>query len=369
MHNKEKRIMCKACNLDVSRQEAFAEQLLGNLSGGFVSLMVSIGHRTGLFDVLAETEEWITSADLASKAELNERYVREWLGAMATGRIIEVDAGGKTFRLPAEHAAFLSRQSKTDNMAVLAQFIAVLGGVEDEIVDCFKNGGGVPYSSYPRFHEVMAEDSEQSIVSSIMDVHLTMIPGIHKALEEGIDVLDAGCGRGKALNLLAKTYPKSRFVGLDLSEEAVAFAQAEAERNGSKNIEFRQQDLSDFHDKAPDATYDLVFTLDSIHDQPRPDNLLAGIYKTLKDSGVYFAQDIDTSSNVAKNLENPIASMIYTISCMHCMTVSLAQKGMGLGAAWGREKAVEMLEEAGFSNIEIRELEHDIQNCYYIVQK
>jgi 2-polyprenyl-3-methyl-5-hydroxy-6-metoxy-1,4-benzoquinol methylase len=359
--------MCLA-HIDTQKSEAFAENLMGMLNQGALAVMLSIGHRAGLLDILSKLPP-STSGQIAEAAGLNERYVREWLGAMVTGRIVEIDPENNTYSLPAEHAAFLTRDAGADNIAVFTQYIPLLGTVEDKILECFTNGGGVPYSEYKRFHEVMAEDSGQSVVSSLIELILPAVPGIVKRLEDGIDVLDLGCGRGKALNLMARVFPKSRFVGYDLSEEAVAFASSEASDLNLTNIEFKVKDLTYFKDEAPERKFDFITTFDAVHDQARPDYLLEAIYKALKDDGTYLMQDISSSTEHQDNMDHPVGPLLYTISTMHCMTVSLAQGGMGLGTMWGREKAMEMLGEAGFKNIEIKNFEHDFQNDYYIIKK
>jgi 2-polyprenyl-3-methyl-5-hydroxy-6-metoxy-1,4-benzoquinol methylase len=354
--------------MDTQKSEAFAENLLGMLNQGALTVMISIGHRTGLLDTMS-TLPPSTSVEIANAAGLDERYVREWLGAMTTGKIIECNPENKTYSLPAEHAAFLTREAGADNIGVFAQYIPLLGTVEDKILDCFNNGGGVPYSEYGRFHEVMAEDSGQSVVSLLVELILPAVSGIVKKLEEGIEVLDLGCGRGKALNLMARVFPNSRFVGYDLSFEAIEYARKEAKELNLTNVKFEVKDLTYFDEEASQKEFDFITTFDAVHDQARPDNLLAGIYKALKDDGIYLMQDISSSSEHHKNLGHPVAPLLYTISTMHCMTVSLAQGGAGLGTMWGREKALEMLEDAGFKNIEIKNFEHDFQNDYYIIKK
>lgn len=351
--------------LNKERSEAFAERMLNMLNNGALSLMISIGHRTQLFDTMREMPP-STSDQIAEAAGLNEHYVHEWLGAMLTGGIVECDSEGKFFSLPLEHAVWLTRKSTPDNIAVFAQYIPLLGSVEDPIVNCFKNGGGVPYSSYQRFHEVMAEDSGQTVVAALIDHILPLVPGLVESLQSGIDVLDVGCGSGRALNLMARTFPKSRFFGFDLSEEAIRSSRMEAEKHELLNIQFEQMDLttSDIQ-----KHYDLITAFDAIHDQARPDKVLAAIAEALKPDGIFLMQDIAASSHMPQNCGHPVGPLLYTISCMHCMSVSLAQNGAGLGAMWGREKAMEMLHEAGFSRIEIRQLPHDFQNNYFIVRK
>jgi ubiquinone/menaquinone biosynthesis C-methylase UbiE len=355
-------------SFDPEKAEAFAERLLTALNNGALCLMVSMGHRAGLFDTMRQLPP-STSAEIATRAGLNERYVREWLGAMVTSGVVKIDAATTRFWLPIEHAAFLTRAAAADNIAVFAQYIAVLGGVEDDIVECFKNGGGVSYSKFPRFHEVMAEDSGQSVLSSLESHILPLVPGLTDRLAEGIKVLDVGCGRGRIMTKLAELYPNSWFTGIDLSQEAIAYARDQGSREGLANIEFIASDVSDFDRIADAESYDFITTFDAIHDQAKPLNVLKGIYRALKPDGVYLMQDISGSSHVHKDMEHPIGTFLYTISCMHCMTVSLAQGGEGLGAMWGEETTRAYLQQAGFRSITTHRLAHDIQNNWYVVLK
>jgi len=289
--------MCLVHQIDTQKSELFAEKLLGTLNQGALSVMISIGHRTGLFDVMSELPP-STSEEIAKAAGLSERYVREWLGAMLTGFVVEYNPDTKKYHLPQEHASFLTRKAAADNIGVFAQYIPLLGTIEDKVIDCFKNGGGVPYSEYDRFQDVMSEDSNQSVVSSLLDVILPAISGIVDRLEEGIEVVDLGCGRGNALNLMAKTFLKSNFLGYDLSEEAIDYAKAQAEKQALTNVTFEVRDLTDYNITAQQNKFDFVTTFDAVHDQARPDNLLAGIYTSLKENGIYLMQDISASSDL-----------------------------------------------------------------------
>ncbi|MGQ0633303.1 MAG: class I SAM-dependent methyltransferase [Planctomycetaceae bacterium] len=328
-----------------------------------LALMTSLGHRTGLFDVLAKLPA-STSAEIARAAGLNERYVREWLGAMATGRVVTYDATTGRYALPAAHAAFLTR-SANPNFGVSAQWIAVLGQVEDEIVAAFSHGRGVPYSAYNRFHEVMAEESGQTVVAALDQHILPLVPGLIDQLERGIDVLDVGCGSGRAMNHLARRFPRSRFAGYDLSDEAIAAARRDSERHGLSNTRFEVRDLAEWHEP---ASRDLITAFDVIHDQARPDRVLRNIATALKPEAVYLMQDISGSSHVHEDIAHPMGTLLYTVSCMHCMSVSLANGGPGLGAMWGRQKALDMLREAGFGPVRVESLPHDLMNFYYIVE-
>ncbi|MBD2433410.1 MULTISPECIES: class I SAM-dependent methyltransferase [Fischerella] len=350
--------------IDQSKAEAFAQGMLGILNSSAIALMTSIGHRTGLFDTLAQLPA-STSQHIADTAGLNERYVREWLGAMVTGGIVEYDPSDRTYLLPPEHALFLTRSGDI-NMAATLQMIPILATVEDQIIECFYKGGGVPYSAYKRFHQVMAEESNQTVVEALIDSILPLVPGSIEALQTGIDVLDVGCGSGHAMNRLAQIFPQSRFTGYDFSTEAIATAKTEAQNLGLTNVQFQVKDAATIDEI---AQYDLITTFDAIHDQAKPDVVLYNIAQALRPDGTYLMQDIRASSYVDGNLEHPTGPFLYTVSCMHCMTVSLAMNGAGLGTVWGEEKALEMLKAAGFNSVEVKRLEHDILNNYYIVKK
>lgn len=349
---------------DPQRQEEFEERMVSALNGGALALMASIGHRTGLFDAMREAPP-LTSDALADRAGLQERYVREWLGAMVAGGVVEVDPDSKRYRLPTEHADVVSRAGSA-NLAVFAQYIPMLGGVEDDIVRCFREGGGVPYERYPRFHDIMAEDSGQTVLPALIDEILPLAPGLVDRLRSGVRVLDVGCGRGRALQLMGRVFPNSEFTGLDLSREAVERAREESREQGLGNVSFEVHDLSDFDETAPVQGYDLVTTFDAVHDQVRPLAVLKGIHRRLVPGGLYLAQDIKGSSHHHGDRDHPLGPLLYTLSCMHCMTVSLAGGGEGLGAMWGREQAERYFREAGFREIEVHELDHDPQNYYYV---
>src|SRR5437763_8990183 len=217
--------------LDQAKVDAFAQRLLTTINGGMLTLMMSVGHRTGLFDTMG-TMGAATSAEIAAAAELSERYVREWLGAMTTGGIVEHDPVAGTYRLPPEHAAMVTRAAGPNNFAAFTQFVAMLGNVEDDVVRSFQRGGGVPYSRYPEFQRLMAEMSAQVFDAALVEGIVPLVDGLADRLRDGIEVADIGCGSGHAINLLAEAFPNSRFVGYDFSAEGIAQGQAEAAAKG-----------------------------------------------------------------------------------------------------------------------------------------
>ena len=172
-----------------------------------------------------------------------------------------------------------------------------------------------------------------------------------------------GCGAGHALNVMAAAYPKSRFVGYDFSDDALAAARAEADAKGLTNVRFVAKDVSTLDEI---QRFDLITSFDAIHDQAHPDRVLAAIRKALRRDGVYLCLDLHASSDVSRNLDHRLGPLVYTISTMHCMTVSLALGGAGLGTAWGEELALSMLKDAGFGRVDVRYVDRETLNTYYI---
>ena len=348
---------------DNARAEAFAEKIGDTVNAGAISLMLSIGHRTGLFDLMADMPA-ATSHEIASRAELAERYVREWLAVMVTGRIVEYDPENRVYRLPPEHAACLRRGAALGNLAVYAQFIPMGGAMQERILECFETGGGLAYDEYPCFHDIMSEDSGQTVVSGLIDQILPLAPGLIERLEKGIDVLDAGCGAGLAIVELAKRFPASRFTGYDLCEAALQKGRKTA--IGLRNVRLEARDLTGFDE--PEA-YDLITSFDAIHDQKSPAGLLNGIYGALRTGGIYLVQDIGGSARLENNLDFPFAPFLYAASCIHCTPVSLGQGGEGLGTMWGWETAEQMLKQAGFAEPKRHVFEHDPMNVWFVCEK
>ncbi|MEI7717536.1 MAG: methyltransferase domain-containing protein, partial [Mycobacterium sp.] len=177
---------------------------------------------------------------------------------------------------------------------------------------------------------------------------------------------DFGCGSGHAINVMAKAFPASRFTGIDFSAEAIAAGAREAASLGLTNASFESHNLAELN---KEAAYDVITVFDAIHDQAQPARVLANIQRALRSDGVFLMADIRASSRLEENVGVPMSTYLYTTSLMHCMTVSLAADGAGLGAAWGTQLAVSMLVDAGFDDVRVAEIDSDPLNNYYIARK
>ena len=357
--------------IDQAKAADFMDQMRVILNNGMTATMMGLGHRVGLFDAMATfAGGGATSAQVADAADLNERYVREWLNTMATARIVSYDGRTDTYALPPEHAMYTTRDAGLANMASLGQYITLCANVEDELVECFTHGGGVPYTSYERFHEVMAESSGRRFDATLVRGVLPFVPGIVERLESGISVADVGTGRGHAINVMAKAFPNSSFVGIDIADAALDIGRAEAAEWGLDNASFLAHDAAELADSPDhDEVFDFITTFDAVHDQAHPQDMVDGIYRALKPGGYWLCADVGASSHVGENLDMPMGTFMYAVSCQHCMTVSLADDGDGLGAMWGVQKAKEIFTNAGFDDIVIETANFDPLNNYYVCRK
>lgn len=352
-------------SISAETTDAFAHRIVGALDAASIALLVSIGHQTALFDTMAAQPPG-TSAQIAEAAGLNERYVREWLGGMVAGRIVEYDPATQTYSLPDHRAAVLTRAAGPDNLARVAQFIPLLAEVEQKVIDRFHHGGGLSYAEYPRFHTLMAEQSGEVFDAALVDTILPMAEGLIDRLRAGAEVADFGCGSGHAVNVMAQAFPQSRFTGIDFSDEGLAAGARQARALGVTNASFVAADVATY---AAAEAFDVVTAFDAIHDQAHPGEVLKNIHSALRPGGTFLMVDIKSSSRVEDNIGVPFAPYLYTVSTMHCMSVSLGLDGDGLGTCWGRELATSMLTEAGFADVRVREIESDPINFYYIARK
>jgi SAM-dependent methyltransferase len=350
-----------ATNVDTEAAEEFAFKVLGMCTGGLLTALLEIGRRTDLFEHAAAGPA--TSAELASRAGLHERYVREWLAAMVAGGIVEYNVDNGHYWLPAEHAVSLTGDG-VENLLPVAYLVSAISSQVDGVTSAFHNGGGVPYASYlPQLHDVMDRLWQPMYRDLLVQQTLPLAPGLVERLESGARLADVGCGTGSGLLVLAERFPRSRFVGYDADAAAIAIGMDRATREGLANLSF---ELCDAATLRTDEQFDAILVFNAIHDQARPEDVLRSIRAALVPSGTLLMNEPRISSHLEQNIGNPLAAMTYSISLLHCMTVSLAEGGAGLGTGWGEELALSMLADAGFTEVAVFDAPGDSGNAVYV---
>ena len=338
----------------------FSAHLLDLYTGAVLTKLIDIGYQTGLFE--ASRQGAATSAELCERAGLRERYVREWLGAMVTGGIYRYDAPTQRYSLPEEHALWLTGES-AQNLSPNSRMINHFGSHLSSLVRCFREGGGINYSAYrPVFTQCMDDNWRRIYDAHLISGFIGAVPGLTARLQQGLRVLDIGCGSGHAMNLLAREFPRSQFVGYDIGGDAIEAARAEATRLALANVSFDIVDVSRLPSK---PQFDLITAFDAIHDQRSPEDVLQGTSRALARGGTFLMIEFKFSSRLEENIGNPFAPMYYGISLMHCMPVSLAVGGAGLGTVWGEQTAREYLARAGFGQVTVVDSPRP-QNCIFI---
>ncbi|MGD9331018.1 MAG: class I SAM-dependent methyltransferase [Desulfobacterales bacterium] len=358
------------------QRDAFARRLTDILNSGALNLAMGIGYRVRLFDVMDAMTAPATAAAIAGRAGLDTRYVTEWLGVMVCGGVVahsRAEDGQDVYHLPEAHADLMTRRAGSANLGVYTQEIPLLTRcVLDEVIAGFRTGEGIGYHHYPRFQHFMGQLADAKHREVLVPIFL---PSVEKGalvdrMKQGIRVCDLGCAEGVALMLMAQAYPRSAFVGLDISAEALQKARTAAETKGLNNVTFMHQDaaaLAATSDLA--GAFDYVTAFDAIHDQTQPLAALRGVHTLLKPGGAFSMVDIAAGSRLADNQDHPMGPFLYTVSLMHCMPVGLVNGGTGLGMMWGREKAVEMLAAAGFVSVEVTEIPQDAFNLHFFCRK
>jgi SAM-dependent methyltransferase len=349
-------------DVDAAAIEEFASKLVETITGGLLTCLVEIGRRTRLFELAAEGPA--SSAELAERGGLQERYVREWLAAMATAGIFEYDAENGRFWLPIEHAAVLTGDTY-DNLAPVAYLISAIIRQGDAVAKCFTEGGGVPWDAYlPEMHDVLDVLWQPMYRDILVQQILPLAPGLVEKLESGTRVADVACGTGNGSLVMARRFPNSTFVGYDQDAEAIAVAGSRA--GGLTNLSFEVADAATL---TSDQPFGVAFVFNAVHDQARPLDVLTSIRSILDPGGIFLMDEPRISSNLEDNIGNPLAPMTYAISLLHCMTVSLAEGGAGLGTGWGEHVARGLLAEAGFGPMEVYDAPGDPGNAIFVTHR
>ncbi|MEX2505229.1 MAG: class I SAM-dependent methyltransferase [Egicoccus sp.] len=349
---------------DGAAVEAAAERIFGAYVDSMVVLLVDLADRTGMFDVLASRPG--TSQEVADRAGLQERYVRECLGGLVTSGIVTYDPTRHLYTLPPAYASCLTGAG-SGNLAPLSRIPTLLAHHVEGVVHAFHHGGGVPYERFrPAFTEVMDGLSRGVFDTQLVAAMVPKVEGLTERLEEGIRVADIGCGTGHSTVVLAQAFPASTFDGFELADDALERGRTEAHERGLGNVQFHVQDVAELPSDRP---FEAVFAFDVIHDQAQPAQVLRAVHDALTPDGVFVMMDTNCATALEDNVGNPFAPLLYGVSTLHCMTVSLARDGVGLGTCWGRELATDMLHDAGFADVTTHDVPDDPLDLLYVARR
>jgi ubiquinone/menaquinone biosynthesis C-methylase UbiE len=349
----------------------FSFSIFSKLEGAVTAGMIHLGDRLGLYEVMASSVDGDTSDSLASKAGLHERWVREWLHNQVAARIVtcaDLSDNQPIFHLSPEGVAVLaSPNHPAYGMGMFHRLPQTMGALES-MPEAFRTGLGHDYDSHGPEGAVGIERSfEPWNQSFLIPMVIPALDGMKEKLSSGVRVADIGCGSGGAALLMGSTFPNSIIDGFDISRFALERAEERKSESGAHNVSFfdpREHPIADDH------SYDLICTFDCIPDMTQPTELMKTIRKALKNDGPWLLVDIKAQETLELNVtKNPMASLLYGISVLSCMSSAMSEDGgEGLGTlGLSASRAESMARQAGFTQFKKLDVEHSV-NAFYEVR-
>ncbi|HEY2766684.1 MAG TPA: methyltransferase domain-containing protein [Solirubrobacteraceae bacterium] len=352
--------MATEAQLDQEKLQAFVERIVLDVGTAMRGGLLFIGDRLGIFAALAQSGP-VTAAELSRRTDLDERYLREWLGAMATAEYLEHDKEGDTYFLAPEHALPLADEEFPFFTGGLLQMIVPTVTVAPRVAEAFKTGGGVTQDLYlPDMYESIERLTAPWYRHSLVQTWIPAMPGVAKKLQAGGSACDVGCGSGRAPVTIAKAFATAEVHGYDVHAGSIERARANAQAEGvADRVTFTVGDGAEL----PQGRFDLISTFDVVHDSVDPVGLMRAIRHALREDGTYLMLEMNASGDVEEN-RNPLGRMLYNVSTLYCMTTSLAHGGAGIGACMGEEKARELAYAAGFTRFRKLPIEEPFSVLY-----
>jgi 2-polyprenyl-3-methyl-5-hydroxy-6-metoxy-1,4-benzoquinol methylase len=347
--------------MDRDRIEAFLDRFVGYASGATTMGLLAVADRCGLLAWLGEHGSGSVD-EISDGAGLEARYVEEILSGLTAAGALEYDPATSMFTLPPEHAVFLASETSPYFMGGWMDMMPSVMSQIDGIAQAAKHGGGV---GFKEFGKGMIRGIDRGNGPSqrifLLKRWLPAVPRLVEKLESGANVADVGCGVGTAAIVIAREFPKAMVTGYDISEESLAVA-----RSRSQDVENVTFTASAVEAIAVDPPFDLVTAFDVIHDLVDPLAGMARIRESLAPDGQFLMMEPNVSSNLEDNLD-PHGALVYGISALHCMTQSLSRGGEGLGAAWGRQRAEDYAQRAGFGSFQPLESIENKFSAFYLL--
>jgi SAM-dependent methyltransferase len=333
--------------IDQAKLEKFMGQAVGEIGGAMNAALVIVGDKLGLYKAMAGAGP-MTAGELAQKTGTMERYVREWLSAQAAGGFVTYDAVAERFTLPDEQALALAVEDSPVYLPGAYQVIASIIKDEPQITEAFRTGAGVGWHQHcTDLYQGTERFFRPNYAANLVNSWIPALDGVEAKLKSGAKVADVGCGHGASTVLMAKAYPKSKFVGFDYHAPSIEFAWKSAEKAGLHDqVGFQVAWAKEF----PGKGYDLVAFFDCLHDMGDPVGAAAHVRQTLAPGGVWMIVEPFAHDRLEQNL-NPVGRVFYSASTMVCTPASRAQEvGLALGAQAGEARMREVVLQGGFKS-------------------
>lgn len=335
-------------NLDMTKVEQFAGQVVSDISATFSGVMTNIGHKLGLYKAMAGCGA-MTSQQLAGKTRTHERYVREWLNNQTAGGYVVYDPDTNTYTLPDEHVPVLADEDSPVFLVPALEVASSLWLDEDKVSDVFRSGAGIAWSDH--HHRLFC--GSESLFRPGYKAHLTSgwiksLRGVEAKLRAGARVADVGCGHGASTIVMAQNYPNSSFHGFDNHPESVETARQRASEAGlNGNVRFSVASAKDY----ADGDFDLICFMDCLHDMGDPVGAAQHARQSLKADGTVMLVEPAAGDGVKDNI-NPVSRLYYAASTAVCTPCSRSQEvGLALGAQAGEKRLSEVMKQAGFGSV------------------
>ncbi|WP_019818844.1 methyltransferase domain-containing protein [Saccharomonospora saliphila] len=337
------------------RLEALVGQVVTDAGAAVTVPLALLGDRLGLFTALAGKEP-MTSAELAERTGLRERYVREWLMAMATAGYVSfdgADAGSSAavrYHLAPEQVEAFTNPDSPGYVAGAFQTLTAATRMLDRLTDAFRTGEGVAWHEH---HDDLFVGTERffrpGYLANLTGSWIPALTGIEEKLLAGGRVADVGCGLGASTVLMARAYPASTFVGLDYHAPSIVLAQQRAaDAEVTDRITFRTAGANEL-----EGTYDLITFFDCLHDMPDPMAALRAARASLAEGGSVMLVE-PMSWDALSEAVNPLGRLLAGASMLICLPSGLSETpAYGLGNQVGPSRMRELAHEAGFGSAEV----------------